>query len=131
MTDPARTDVSYDLDMMIKDAKRWKDVAVVLGEERRIAANLTLTVAAFSSVAELATRTTREEGITKIYECVQQKVVRLLAEGEACMNDMAHKLAKVAEDTAASDAEANARLRRIGLDLEARASIASNDAGSR
>jgi hypothetical protein len=131
MTDQVRSDVSYHLDMMIKDAKRWMDVAVVLSEERRLAESLTLTVAAFSSVAELATGVTRQEGITKIYERVQQKVVRLLAEGEACMNDMAHNLAKVAEDAAASDAEAHARLRRIGLDLEAKASIGSNDVGSR
>jgi uncharacterized coiled-coil DUF342 family protein len=98
-----RAAVRIDLEMLLKDAQRWRDSAALLGRVKETADGLALNVRAFSSVAETATVSSKGRSIVATYRQLQEKISSLLSEGQECFNDMAKHLQTVAENVAQTE----------------------------
>lgn len=103
---PPLSETEMDLDMMLLDARRWREAAEDLKAAQETAQNLVLTAWDFSFLAD-------QQGATEVYRKVQQKLTRLLAEGHQVMAEMGDRLEGVVDAAETTEAENRARLLRV------------------
>ncbi|REF35521.1 hypothetical protein [Thermasporomyces composti] len=109
-------DITYSIAALRKDAKIWSEAAEVLERAKQAAACLCLTVAHFGTVADEACREPRS--VTKLYEDVHRKILRLLDEGQRTLDDVGHRLVIIANRLDGTEQKNLEVLRQLGRMLE-------------